>query len=69
MEDSTTSSDCRWGERELYVLDFLLDLLLLLTLDWVFVDFFFTFTVLVGVAKARLGARVNARVIATLSNI
>jgi hypothetical protein len=42
-------------------------LLFLATFSWGFVDFFFS--VLVGTEKARLGEKVNARVIAALHNI
>jgi hypothetical protein len=45
----------------------LLDLLFLTTFSWGFEDFFFA--VLVGTECARLGDKVNARVIAALSNI
>jgi len=43
------------------------DLLFLAIFGWDFEDFFFT--VLVGVEKARLGDKVNARVIAALHKI
>ncbi|MHB9074435.1 MAG: hypothetical protein ACYC6G_13010 [Desulfobaccales bacterium] len=64
MEDSTTSrsSERRREERDLQVFE-LLDLLFFATFS-VFVDRFLT--LLVGVEKARLGEKVNARVIAAL---
>ncbi|MDP1761366.1 MAG: hypothetical protein Q8L43_04010 [Deltaproteobacteria bacterium] len=67
MDDSTTSSERDRDERVRYVFELLLDLLFLATFSGGFDDFFFT--VLVGVEKARLGEKVNARVIAALHNI
>jgi hypothetical protein len=67
MDDSTTSSERDWDERVRLVFELLLDLLFLETPSWGFDDFFFT--VLVGTEKARLGEKVNARVIAALHNI
>jgi hypothetical protein len=70
MEDSTTSSERDWYERVRLV-----DFELLLLVDLVFLATFsgdfdvFFFTVLVGTEKARLGEKVNARVIAALNNI
>jgi hypothetical protein len=68
MEDSTTSSERDWYERvRLVDFDFLVELLFLATFSGDFDVFFFT--VLVGTEKARLGEKVNARVIAALNNI
>jgi hypothetical protein len=67
MEDSTTSRSLerRREERDLLVFELLLDLLFFATFSD-FVDRFLT--LLVGVEKARLGEKVNARVIAALHN-
>ena len=62
MDDSTTSSERSRVGRVVYEL--LEGLLFLATFSWGFEDFFFT--VLVGTEKARLGEKVNARVIAAL---
>jgi len=67
MDDSTTLREDDRDERLRYVLEFLLDLLFLATLSGDFVVFFFV--VLVGTEKARLGEKVNAKVIAALNNI
>jgi len=67
MDDSTTSSERFRDERVRVVFELLLDLLFLETPSWGFEDFFFS--VLVGVEKARLGEKVNARVITALHNI
>jgi hypothetical protein len=68
MEDSTTSSERDSYERARLVdFDLLGELHFLATFSGDFDDFFFT--VLVGVEKARLGEKVNARVIAALNNI
>jgi hypothetical protein len=71
MDDSTTSSSRDWYERARLV-----DFELLLLVDLVFFATFavgdlvvFFFTVLVGTEKARLGEKVNARVIAALNSI
>jgi hypothetical protein len=67
MDDSTTSWERCRDERVRQVLALLPDLLFLVTFSSVFEAFFFA--VLVGTAEARLGERVNARVIAALHNI
>jgi hypothetical protein len=67
MDDSTTSSERSRVERLRVVYELLEGLLFLATFSWGFEDFFFT--VLVGTEKARLGEKVNARVIAALHNI
>jgi hypothetical protein len=68
MDDSTTSSERCRDELVRLVFELLLDLLFLATFSWGFEDFFFTVLV-VGTERARLGERVNARVIAALHNI
>jgi hypothetical protein len=67
MDDSTTPSERDRDERLRYVFELLLELLFLATFSGDFDVFFFT--VLVGTEKARLGEKVNARVIAALSNM
>jgi hypothetical protein len=68
MDDSTTSSSRDWYERvRLVDFDFLVVVLFLATFSGDLVVFFFT--VLVGTEKARLGEKVNAKVIAALNNI
>jgi hypothetical protein len=68
MEDSTTSSERdRYERARLVDFAFLVDLVFLATFSGDFDVFFFT--VLVGTEKARLGEKVNARVIAALNNI
>jgi hypothetical protein len=72
MEDSTTSSE-RDSERDrdervrFVVCELLLDLHFLATFSGGCDDFFFV--VLVGTEKAKLGEKVNAKVIAALNNI
>jgi hypothetical protein len=67
MDDSTTSPERDRDERVRYVFELLLDLLFVATFSGDFDVFFFS--VLVGVEKARLGEKVNARVIAALNKI
>jgi hypothetical protein len=67
MEDSTASWERCRDALVRFVFEVLLDLLFLATFSWGFEDFFFT--VLVGTERARLGEKVNARVIAALNNI
>jgi hypothetical protein len=67
MDDSITSSERDRDERVRYVFELLLDLLFVATFSGDFDVFFFS--VLVGVEKARLGEKVNARVIAALNKI
>jgi uncharacterized membrane protein len=67
MDDSTTSRERDWEARLRYVFELLLDLLFFATFSGDFAVFFFS--VLVGTEKARLGEKVNARVIAALNNI
>jgi hypothetical protein len=67
MDDSTTSSERCRDELERATFELLEDLLFLAIPSCVFEDFFFS--VLVGVEKARLGEKVNARVIAALHKI
>src|SRR4030042_6336189 len=67
MDGSTPPSERDRDERLRYVFELLLDLLFLATFSGGCDDFFFT--VLVGTEKARLGEKVNARVIAALNNI
>jgi hypothetical protein len=67
MDDSTTSPERCRDELVRLVFELLLDLLFLETPSWGFGDFFFA--VSVGTEKARLGEKVNARVIAALHNI
>jgi hypothetical protein len=68
MDDSTTSSEYdRYERTRLVDFAFLVVVLFLATFSGDLVDFFFV--VLVGTEKARLGEKVNARVIAALNNI
>jgi len=67
MDDSITSWERGRDARVRLVFELLLDLLFFATFSWGFEAFFFT--VLVGTEKARLGEKVNARVIAAHSNI
>jgi hypothetical protein len=67
MDDSTTSPERCRDELVRVVFELLLDLLFLETPSLDFEDFFFT--VSVGTERARLGEKVNARVIAALHNI
>jgi hypothetical protein len=68
MDDSNTSSERGRYERVRFVVFELLQVVFFLaTFSGGCVDFFFV--VLVGTEKARLGEKVNARVIAALNNI
>ena len=68
MDDSTTSSERDREERvRLVVFELLLELHFFATFSGGCDDFFFV--VLVGTEKAKLGEKVNAKVIAALNNI